>query len=79
MRIVCLSTSSCVIWQLLQADPEKEQEEGATELAVSAFLPLYVSDLKLVSRESKDNSFIKTKHLNTLCNTIPFRGEAHGI
>jgi hypothetical protein len=31
-------TPSCV-GQLLQADPEKEKEEGATELAVSVFFP----------------------------------------
>ena len=54
--MVCLSMPSHVIWQLLQADPEKEAEEGATELAVSAFPPFWFSDMKLgsKSRESKD-------------------------
>jgi hypothetical protein len=42
-RTTCVLTSSCAIGQLLQADPEKEKEEGASELAVSVFSPRILS------------------------------------
>jgi len=38
-RTTRVFTPSCAVGQLLQADPEKEKEEGATELAVSVFFP----------------------------------------